>query len=442
VLGVCVWVTVDPPYDNTPPIRSDGLGYYAWTEALLRGNLDFCQWHTELDSVAAISAQNPQHPQRCENKYPPGLALLRLPVMGPVSLLTNNSPAADLYVSPAEERANQILSVLALLVTLACIHLTLTRLAVGACIADLAVLATCWGTGLFHYATYDSSFTHIDSAALFAGLLLLGVSCAQRGRAPHPAPLFGLIFFIALIRSPDIPVLLVLLCAWLIWRVRGSGVAPWRSLRSVPVTTVAAIATAEAIQLIYTHWSSGRWTLSSYGPEPFSLSQGKELEVLTSYDHGLLIWYPVVGVMLILALWRRQARGWGLVALVSVAVLTVIYGSWNPWYLGGAFGMRGFVDIVPVISVAGALGAASLSPRGRGVALLATTLCVLLTVELLAGYWGGTLPDGAARNRDSARVFWQQVVGDHSFFSSLASGAPHTISTASADAQPPGFRAR
>jgi hypothetical protein len=39
-LAVTIWVTVAPPYTDSPPIRADGLGYYAWSEAIVHRNFD------------------------------------------------------------------------------------------------------------------------------------------------------------------------------------------------------------------------------------------------------------------------------------------------------------------------------------------------------------------------------------------------------------------
>jgi hypothetical protein len=130
-----VAVTVSPPYDNSPPIRSDGLGYYAWTQAIVEGNFNFCQWPS-LVTVQALSAHNPRHPGRCQNKYPPGLALLRFPIMGPLAATQDASAQPDLPVSDAEERASLWLGAFALLTTSVLVLATLRKLAVRPSVAN------------------------------------------------------------------------------------------------------------------------------------------------------------------------------------------------------------------------------------------------------------------------------------------------------------------
>src|SRR5438132_500382 len=44
VAAVAALCTAWPPYANAPPIRSDGLGYHAWTRAILTWDFTFCRY--------------------------------------------------------------------------------------------------------------------------------------------------------------------------------------------------------------------------------------------------------------------------------------------------------------------------------------------------------------------------------------------------------------
>src|SRR5262245_4069802 len=66
------------PFDNGPAIRSDGYGYHAWTYAILRGDLNFVGLRNET------YAFHETRPGYWWNVYPPGVALIRLPVMAPL----------------------------------------------------------------------------------------------------------------------------------------------------------------------------------------------------------------------------------------------------------------------------------------------------------------------------------------------------------------------
>jgi hypothetical protein len=415
ITALAIWASAATPYNNWPPIRSDGVGYYSWTQALLQDNFDFCQW-PELRAVHALSARNPAHPTRCENKYTPALALLRFPVVGVLAATQDPVRRHQLVISAPEERATLWLGALALVLESAFVLAALSRLGVDPVAGGLVCLATCFGTGLFHYDTYDATFTHGDSAMLFAGLVLLGISAAQRRRVPNRAVLFLLSLFIAGIREPDVVPLLALVAAWLYWHARPlAGDARRRLVLGVSVPVIAALVLVGAFQILYNHWAAGAWTISSYGQETFTPAALNEGNVLFSPDHGLLLWYPVVGVLLAVALIHPASRAWGAVALGVVVLLTLVYGSWYGWDLGGGFGHRGFVDVVPVVAVAGGLGLAALERWGRTLATGALMLGTLVTVELMAGYWTGSL----SFQGTTLSQYWQHIAGAHSFFAGV-----------------------
>ncbi|MGH2862471.1 MAG: hypothetical protein ACRDLT_13345 [Solirubrobacteraceae bacterium] len=414
VLVLCIWVTVSAPYTNSPPIRSDGAGYYAWTEAILHWNFDFCDLPKMNGALAQITAGNPEHPDRCELKYEPGLALLRFPVMGPVAALANGDDKNLTHVSTAEEKASQWLSVLALLATITFMGASMRRLGVGRLLTAATLLIATFGTGLFHYATYDSSYTHIYTAMLVATLVYLGVRAHQLRQRPSALLVFGISFFVVLIREIDVVPLVLLEAAWLLRPASPSAWVPrMGETVKAALPAVIGIALAVGLQTFYNHWASGRWALSSYGSESLSLSELREGSVLASYDHGLLLWYPAMVVLLIVPLLRARSRRWGVLGLVMVVPLVVIYGSWNPWWLGGAFGQRGMVDVVPVVAVGGAVGLAALRPRGRALAIGLCVICAFVTLELMSGYWTGTLPF----DHDTSTQYWRNVAGSDSVFS-------------------------
>lgn len=383
-------------------IRSDGVGYHAWTRAILDRDLSFCRYG---DLVGALSYRDEARGV-CQNKYPPGLALLRLPVMAP---LVDRSPDAPL-ISPAEHRANDLLAAGALVGVAVLLAGAGRRLGLRPVATHVAVLAVVFGTGLFHYGTYDASFTHVWSALGFAVLL------NAWSRASAGAPGGGLLavyavtaFFLVLIRQTNLLVLVVLSIAVLIGA----------RARRIPTSVLAAAAGAVlalGVQLAYNRYATGEWRLSSYGNEPFLLDRPMQRSVLLSYERGLLTWYPVVGVALVAGLAVRRARPWALTVLACVLVLTTLYGFWFSWMLGGGFGHRGFVELAPLVflPLAGALDAAS--GRARRVVLAATVACVAATASLMLGYWSGAIFFAGT----SPQTYWAHVVGEQSWLGPLA----------------------
>ena len=72
----------------------------------------------------------------------------------------------------------------------------------------VTLLATTFGTGLFHYATYDSVYSHAFSFFLVAAVLRLTISVWERPRFTAVAALAAAAGLVALVRPPNLVVLI------------------------------------------------------------------------------------------------------------------------------------------------------------------------------------------------------------------------------------------
>jgi hypothetical protein len=381
-----VAVTVHQPYSFGPAIRSDGLGYHSWTRALLDGHLSFCEYQ-ELQVVQAIPSAAASG--RCANKYAPGLALLRFPLMAPFALANGGQ-----LRSGAEDIVNQITGILAGAVAVTSVIVAGRKLGARSWIANAAAVVLAFGTGLFDYATLDSSFTHVYSAAFVGLLVVYGVDRLLRPRADRPTTtgefardtliVFGLGAALVAIRLPSALVLVALAAAALVVvRVRDLG---RRVAAPILLGTGGALAAVVLGALAYNRYIFARWTLSSYGDEPFLLTRFKQLAVLASIQKGFVTWYPVVVVVVLVAIAARNWSGLGLLAGVTTP-LVILYGAWHSWDLAGGFGHRGFVEIVPVYGVVLACSAERLSRAWRSATFVLAGAAMLMTLGIMAAYW-------------------------------------------------------
>src|SRR5262249_21450457 len=139
--------------------------------------------------------------------YPPGVALIRLPLMVFVVDPSRNGPP----FSPGEHWVCLIVSALALLLIAGLGLRVGERLGVAPLSRHAAVLMLTFGTGLFHYGTHDGSFSHIYSA-LGAALLLWMAVVAVQDRGGR-LPLLGTPFvtlLLLLVRNTNV----LLLASW------------------------------------------------------------------------------------------------------------------------------------------------------------------------------------------------------------------------------------
>jgi hypothetical protein len=410
VCCVLILVTIWPPYTNGPPIRSDGVGYHLWTRALLQGNFTFCQWRTELDRVGAISFVDPSR-GICQDKFPPGLALLRFPIMAP--LVKIDGP----LISHGEHEASLVLGAVTLALVCALLLLCSRELGIPLWAAHFSLLAYVFGTGLFHYATYDGSFSHIYSAFVFASLMLLWVRARSGGSQIPPLPLGVIGFFFIAIRNTNVFLIALLLIGDLIIYSKQRGVR-MGTRRSIANTWPALVGMAAGLflQLGYNFYATQTLTISSYGSEHFEFNRPMQWAVLVSYERGLITYYPIVAVALVLGFIVRRSRANAIWFAAILTCFTLIYGFWHSWALGGGFGHRGFVELMPMGVPIFAVSLSELRSRYKISAIVIGILAVFVTIELMSGYWSWTLPiAGTTRS-----VYWSHVIGKHSLLWRLA----------------------
>jgi hypothetical protein len=396
LLLILLLVTFNPPHEF-PPIRSDGFGYHIWTRALLEHDLSFCKY----GGYPGFISRTDRERGVCQNQYPPGLALLRFPVMAP---LVDRSPGAP-AVSPAEHLANLVLSALALLGVCVLALKTARLLGARPWPAHAAVLGVVFGTGLFHYATFDASFTHVYSALGVALLVFLGARARSRNE-PLPALLPALTaFFLVATRLTNLVVLAALAAGYWGW----TGKPRSADLRQL-VPVVAGAGVAVAMLMAYNRYAAGHFTASSYGQLGFLLDRPMQLPLLLSYERGLLTYYPVTAFVLIAGSAVAATRRAALFFTILISVYAGMYGFWYHWPLGQGFGHRGFVELMPVAIVLFAVALSRLQPRLQRTVLALSFVCVFATLELMVGYWTRTFPwQGAI-----PEIYWSHVLGPRS----------------------------
>jgi hypothetical protein len=255
------------------------------------------------------------------------------------------------------------------------------------------------GTNLYHYATFDSSYSHPYSFFLFAAFLelterwyerprkgvsvLLGIVAGLIILTRHTNALF-LIFFplYAVTNLPTLRARLTLLSRerWLV------------------AAMIAAAAVIVSPQLAIYHQATGRLLVSSYGELGFNFASPRIVQVLFSVQKGLFFWSPVLltsGVGFIwLARSQNSARTFVAPAILFLLADTCVIASWWDWQFGASFGHRGFVDTLPVfaIGVAGCFSAVAGHQRFRRPVAVVVVLVIALNLFQMLQYWNHVLP--------------------------------------------------
>ncbi|WP_273278405.1 hypothetical protein [Methanothrix soehngenii] len=318
---------------NGPPIRSDGVGYYAYLPSIFIYH-DISLLSFLKDKQYALTLCDGKQ----INKYPLGTAILEAPfffIADRLAILTRGQrDGYSLYYQITQPLAGIFYLILGLIFTYKMLVLFFPKN-----IALLTLPLLTFGTGLFHYATYDSSFSHVFSFCLIA--IFLYYVLHPNKHALIPSILLGLIF---LVRMPN-----AIVGIFLLWReinsARANGIPLLRWLTMLFVFLLIA-----SLQFVYYYLATGYFIIWSYGGEGFTNWMRPEIiNVLFSTQKGLFIYYPVLLFSMIGLLFLRRDLSYKII--IFLVVSTYITASWWCWYYGGSFGMRPFVDVLAVFSM-------------------------------------------------------------------------------------------
>ncbi len=377
-----------------PPIRSDGFSYYIYLPS----------WFLFHDSSLAAIARDccggefPEHTaiirwpgtRRWVNAHPIGVAVLQSPFFLAADRLTrwtNLSPDGfTLYYQHAAGLSGLVWTLLGLAILRRLLLRHFTDRITAAALATVL-----FGTNLFHYATFDSSYSHAYSFCLLALFLYL---CEGWHRSPRVARSVGVgavAGLIVLVRHTNA---LFLVCLPL-YGVTGVSTLrerlrelrrDWRLVAIMTATTAAVVAPQMALY----YQATGRPVVSAYGALGFDFRHPHLAGVLFSPQKGLFFWSPI----LVLAcaglawLWRtgHTARAFITGAVLFLVIDTYLIASWWDWQFGGSFGHRGFTDALPVFAI-GLAGFFTWAGQRRITAVLsalaATGLVVLSLFQML-----------------------------------------------------------
>jgi hypothetical protein len=383
-----------------PPIRSDGVGYYAYLPALVIYHDPSMESLFNLPPEK-LKGYQPLGPwtgiNRYEktglyfDKYTMGVALLMLPFFLAAHGLSWVCSLGQGGFGLPYQWASVASALFYLVAGIAFLYGFL-RNYFSPAVVFFTLAVHIFGTGLFHYATYDGSFSHVYSFFLVSVYLFLLVRYRERWIAGSVlcGAVLGLIF---LTRQPN--VLFGLFFALFgVSRVsdlrRTLSDKQWHK-RMVLFTIVFFITVFP--QLCYWKYTTGQWFLYSYLGERFDWGSPHILDVLFSVRKGLFFWYPALLASTAGFFFMRAAKPDLLGGIVSFVPLNLyIIASWPCWWYGGSLGQRSFVDSVPVFCIGLASLLAAISSRGMRLAVTVFLIgATALTIVYMVLYWLGII---------------------------------------------------
>jgi hypothetical protein len=336
LLFATAWLVHRERLDIFLGIRTDSLGYYQFLPAaFLAGDLRGLPWVHVLEDGSRLSL------------FTIGVALLQLPffLLGHVCAWIAGA-ARDGYSAPYA--VAQLLGTATYVALGAHAILRLLLRSTDRVAALLAVLLLVFATNLFYYAVHEPGMSHAYAFAMTAFVLLITEEQRTYWTTRGHILLCTVGALLILVR----PLHAVFFLVPLLWRTRNTEEIMervrwwWRT----PWATGAGIAIGALFflpQLLYWKMITGKWVLFTYGTkgEGFDWNAPHLWDVLFSHQNGWLIYTPLMIFAWSALVVHGRTQGSGArTALVLWGISWYVYACWWAWWLGAAYGFRGFVD--------------------------------------------------------------------------------------------------
>ena len=380
------------------PVRSDAVSYYVYLPAV------FIHGDPSLAALAddCCGGQFPAYTVIIKwpgtgawvNPHPIGVAVLASPFFALADLLARwgNLPRDGFWA--LHTHLTGLAGPVYLVVGLLFVARVLARTFNPRVVATTVVVLT-FGTNLFHYATWDSLYSHVYAFCALAALMAVVPAFYEAPSVRTSAVVGVLCGLMVLVRHLNVLLLLLVPLYGLMDTAAVRRRLEWASQNRKALALTAAIAACTVLPQLWLYYrATGRWLVSSYGHLWFRFDDPRIVGVLFSTQKGLFFWSPLLlvalaGVLVV----RGEARAWVPPLLVILPIQIYLVASWPDWQFGASYGHRAFTDDLALFAVplAGSLDWIAASRRRRWAHVLVAVL-VLLSAAQMIQVWLGIMP--------------------------------------------------
>jgi hypothetical protein len=383
-----------------PPIRSDGYGYYAYLTSIFIDHdlgLASARAHIPVGTLDQYGIAEIDHSGRYIDRYSIGTALLQMPFF-----LAAHTTAGffgfkrDGYSSPYQV-ANTASAIVYLCV--GCFFLyAACRIHFAKVVSASTCLLIVFATNVFHYATYDASFSHVYQFSLLSICTWLGMryeKADDRGQTVLCVA-FGVITGLITLTRLTNAIVLLLPAALILKKYVDT-----KNIRNL-ATNVAIVALISSLlvglEIAYLRHVTGHWIVNAYAvtyeKTAFHWLHPEILKFLFSVRKGVFFWTPVLLVATVGFIpAMRRFPWWTIASATVIAAHFYVCASWYSWSFGGSYGSRPVVDVMPLFAVPLAVVIDELiRSRRTTLASSGAAIIVTLNVILMYSYWHYYIP--------------------------------------------------
>jgi len=402
LVAVAAYVAVYSRAAGDAPIHSDGYSYYVYLPATviyrdpsLAALAD--EWYGGVYPAFTGITRRPDT-GRWLNPHPIGVAIMMAPFFLLSDALTwwSNLPrdGFSFYYQHGAGAAGIAYFLAGLVLLQRILRRHFSR---GVVLATLVCIT--WGTNLFHYGVFDSTFSHAFSFFLVCAWMFLIERWWERPSRGDSVMLGIVAAMIVLTRHTN-AICFLMLPLYGIGNasdLRARAGELWqRRQQLVIAVTVAAVGFVP--QLVLYRWTTGVWLTNPYGAFNVGFNWGAPRigSVLFSTQKGLFFWSPLLLLTIFGAI---VAEGWTRRLVLATgavfAIETYVVACWWDWQFGASYGHRAFTDGFALAApfLASTFAWAAKRPVAVRVISALAVVTVLLSVVQMLQYWNGIMPN-------------------------------------------------
>lgn len=370
-------------------ITSDGIGYYSYLPST-------------FISKNKQTSSNPDHymvfdgnPKTKHNKYFVGTSILMVPFFCVAHLYTStiyklnpntrfkpNGYSFPYHISIC------IAGVFYLALGMFIIKKLSVNLGIKQGIVFFLIVVFSLGTQLTTLSSYEASFSHIYAFFTISLILYLINNFSKTPNIKIFLYIVSLLTLLVLIRPTDI--LIALTFPIFLYLNNTNKSLYWlKKQRLAYVYAIMIILFMLSIQLVYWKLQKGEFFVWSYSGEGFDFSKPEFFNVLFSYKKGLFIYTPILiptFVYIIVSKINVRKKIWFFLFFIAN---TYVISSWWCWWYGGSYGMRPWIDFLPIIILLLALSLNKINKKYRylfyTISILSIPINIIQTYQYSCG---------------------------------------------------------
>lgn len=334
-------------------INMDGRGYYGYLPAIFIHNDASFQFHEELnaqqDRNINFTRELPDGSR--VNKYFVGASVLMSPffLMAHFLASISNTYDANGYTLP------YYLSVLAAGIFYVSFGLMLLSIflykqfkcGIASTIAPLFIL---FGSNLLYYGAIEPSMSHAYSFFLVCAFLFIADGNARKHSVVKMLLIGATLGLITIVRPVNL--LVALLYPFLLINNHNLPTISVKSVLRTGLLLAIPFVSIVFLQLLAYKWQTGQWYVWAYQGEGFNWDNPQIFNTLFSYSRGLFVYAPICLLSLVgFHYLRKHSTVITLGVFLTLMVAIYVVSSWHAWGYGWAYGLRAYVEFLPLFAI-------------------------------------------------------------------------------------------